>query len=362
MSSTESQTRVSNEDEDSLLLKAMEMANATILPMVLRTVIDLEVLEIIARAGTGALVSPSEIASKLPTQNPDAPNMVDRLLRFLAGYSVTTCSLITREDGTVQRLYGLAPISKYFIRDQHGVPMSPILFYVHDKVFMDCWYHLKDAVLEGGLPFTKAHGMPMFEYMGKDPRFNETFNREMSHITNIAMKVILETYTGFKDLKELVDVGGGIGITLNMITSKYPTIKGINFDLSHVIEHAPSYPGVQHVAGNMFESIPKADTILLKSVLHDWSDDSCLKLLEKCYEALPGHGKLIVIESALPVAPETTLAAIGVCKKDLVMMLQTPGGKERTQPEFVALANGAGFSGVRFVCHANPFWVMEFYK
>jgi O-methyltransferase domain len=31
---------------------------------------------------------------------------------------------------------------------------------------------------------------------------------------------------------------------LNMITSKYPNIKGINFDLPHVIADAPPYPGM----------------------------------------------------------------------------------------------------------------------
>ncbi|KAF8369475.1 hypothetical protein HHK36_032510 [Tetracentron sinense] len=97
-------------------------------------------------------------------------------------------------------------------------------------------------------------------------------------------------------------------------------------------------------------------------ILHDWTDDSCLKLLKKCHEGLEGDGKLIVMESIVPVAPETTLATKFVCRKDLLMMSQTAGGKERTQQGYTALAIGAGFSGVRFVCHSNPFWVMEFYK
>ena len=57
------------------------------------------------------------------------------------------------------------------------------------------------------------------------------------------MKTILECYHGFDNLKSVVDVGGGLGITINMIVSKHPTIKGINFDLPHVTRHAPLYPG-----------------------------------------------------------------------------------------------------------------------
>ena len=55
---------------------------------------------------------------------------------------------------------------------------------------------------------------------------------------------MLESYEGFQNLKQLVVVGGGIGVALSLITSKHPNIKGINFDLPHVIQHAPPYPGM----------------------------------------------------------------------------------------------------------------------
>ncbi|KAI8018579.1 hypothetical protein LOK49_LG04G00696 [Camellia lanceoleosa] len=64
------------------------------------------------------------------------------------------------------------------------------------------------------------------------------------------MNKILETYNGFEGLNSVVDVGGGNGAILNMIVSKYPTIKGINFDLPQVIEKSPYH-------GDMFSSIPK---------------------------------------------------------------------------------------------------------
>ncbi|PPD84376.1 hypothetical protein GOBAR_DD18691 [Gossypium barbadense] len=75
------------------------------------------------------------------------------------------------------------------------------------------------------------------------------------------------------------------GATLSMIVSKYPTIKGINFDLPHVIENAPTCPGVEHVGGDMFASVPKGDAIFMK----------------KCYEAVPDNGKMIVADSILPL-------------------------------------------------------------
>ena len=105
-------------------------------------------------------------------------------------------------------------------------------------------YHLKDAVLEGGLPFYKAYGMSAVEYIGKDDKFREIFKGSMKDFNALVMKKILEKYKGFEGLKLLVDVGGGDGTILNMIISKHPTIKGVNFDLASVLEKSPSYPGM----------------------------------------------------------------------------------------------------------------------
>nr|AGR85824.1 caffeic acid O-methyltransferase [Hibiscus cannabinus] len=281
-------TQVSDEEAN---LFAMQLASASVLPMVLKSAIELDLLEIMAKAGPGASLSPKEVAAQLPTTNPDAPVMLDRILRLLASYSILTCSLRSLPDGKVERLYGLGPVCKFLTKNEDGVTLSALSLMNQDKVLMESWYYLKDAVLEGGIPFNKAYGMTAFEYHGTDPRFNKVFNRGMNDHSTITMKKILETYDGFDGLKTLVDVGGGIGATISMIVSKYPAIKGINFDLPHVIEDAPSYPGVEHVGGDMFVSVPKGDAIFMKWICHDWSDEHCSKFLKNCYEALPGQRK-----------------------------------------------------------------------
>ena len=103
---------------------------------------------------------------------------------------------------------------------------------------------MKDAVLEGGIPFDRVHGTHAFEYPGLDSRFNQVFNKAMYNHTTIFIKNIVEVYRGFENVKQLVDVGGGLGVTLKVVTAKFPHIKGINFDLPHVIQHAPHYPGI----------------------------------------------------------------------------------------------------------------------
>ena len=233
-------------DEQQVCDHAMQLASASVLPMTLKAAIELNILEIISLAGHGAQLLPEEIAAKLPSENPDAAVMIDRILRLLTSYSIVTCSAVNGDDGTVKRRYGLAPVSRFLTPNQDGVSMAALVLMNQDKVLMESWYYLKDAVLDGGIPFNKAYGMTAFEYHGKDPRFNKVFNAGMSNHSTVSMKKMLEIYRGFDGLKVLVDVGGGVGATLNMIISAHPSIKGINFDLPHVIADAPSFTGNIH--------------------------------------------------------------------------------------------------------------------
>ncbi|XWS71185.1 hypothetical protein CRYUN_Cryun03dG0117300 [Craigia yunnanensis] len=341
---------------------AAQVVNSSVLPMSMHAAIQLDIFEIIAKAGPDAKLSPKELAAQLATKNPEAPSMLDRILRVLASHSIVGCSLADDEQGNPQRLYSLTPVSKFLVRNEDGASLGPLMNLVQDKVFLDSWSQLKDAILEGGVPFDRVHGTNVYEYSGRDPRFNQVFNTALINPTTILLKKILESYKGFEQLNRVVDVGGGLGVTLSAITSKYPSIKGINFDLPHVIQHAPVYPGVEHVGGDMFESVPKGDAIFMKGILHNWSDDNCLKLLKNCYNAIPDDGKVIAVNAVLPIVPETNVYARVNSQMDVLMMTQNSGGKERTKPEFEVLANKAGFSGIKYECFVCNFWVMEFFK
>ena len=109
------------------------------------------------------------------------------------------------------------------------------------EVLLDC-----DSAL-----FEKVHGTPIYQAIQSDPAMNNVFNKTMSTMCTLEMNKILEIYNGFEDISLLVDVGGGFGQNLNMIISKYPSIKGINFDLPPVIENAPDYPGISFTLGHL---------------------------------------------------------------------------------------------------------------
>ncbi|EOY03572.1 Caffeic acid 3-O-methyltransferase 1 [Theobroma cacao] len=363
-SSVENQFHGNNnaEQDQESFSYAMQIVSSSVLPMSMHAAIQLELFDIIAKAGPNAKFSPKEIAAQLPCKNPEAPSMLDRILRVLASHGIVGCSVVDEEGNNPQRLYSLTPVSKFFVRNEDGVSFGPLMALTQDKVSLDSWSHLKDAVLEGGVPFDRVHGTHAFEYFGKDPRLNQVFNTAMINHATIIVKKILETYKGFKQLNRVVDVAGGLGVTLSLITSKCPYIKGINFDLPHVIQHAPTCPGVEHVGGDMFESIPKGDAIFMKSVLHNWSDEQCLKLLKNCYNAIPDDGKVIVVDTVLPILPETNAFGRSTSQMDIIMMTHLPRGKERNKLEFEALATNAGFRGIRYECFVYDLWVMEFFK
>ncbi|CAL9200597.1 unnamed protein product [Musa hybrid cultivar] len=347
MPATNDVLKLTAEEEEEACARALQLSCGAVLPMVLKVAIELGLLQIIVKSGPATPLSSEEIAAQLPSENPEAAAAwVDRILRLLAANKIVGCVVEAGADDRRSRKYRMAPICKYLTENEDG-SLANLLLMHHDKVFLDLWHYLKGSVLDGRLPVMAAYGMSCFDYQSTDPRFNKIFNEAMRSHTAVIVNQLLRTYGGFDDVKVLVDVGGGVGATLGMITSRHPHIKGINLDLPHVISGAQPLPGVQHVSGDMFEAVPSGDAIFLKWILHDWNDGHCAKLLNNCWKALPEKGKVIVIECILPEVPEVTPRDQYIYQLDICMLAYTIGGKERTKQEFQALALDAGFTGFK---------------
>lgn len=126
--------------EDESFPFAMQLATASVLPMVLKTAIELDLLEIIAKAGPGGLLSSLELAAQLPfVDNPVAPVILDRICSLLASHSVLTCNLKETGDGRATQFYGLAPVCKFLVKNENGVSLAPLLLMNQDKVLMESW-------------------------------------------------------------------------------------------------------------------------------------------------------------------------------------------------------------------------------
>ncbi|KAL8261310.1 hypothetical protein R6Q59_025359 [Mikania micrantha] len=148
----------------------------------------------------------------------------------------------------------------------------------------------------------------------------------------------------FEGLTTVVDVGGSNGTAIRDVVEAFPWIKGINFDLPHVVSAAPASTGVEHVGGSMFDHVPKADAVYLMKVLHDWADEECIEILKKCKEAIPQDtGKVIVVDIIIGGEEDDDLKGVGLLC-DMAMMILTSKGKERTLKEWSYIFHEAGFT------------------
>ena len=115
-------------------LKAMQIVNSTTVEGVLSTLIELNVFDIILKkAGPDGYLHPDEIAQNLPTKNPEASEMLDRMLRLLASHSIIKCKRVNSDNALQTRSYGLTLISRYFVH-------VPYLQFVTHKEMHNCWF------------------------------------------------------------------------------------------------------------------------------------------------------------------------------------------------------------------------------
>ena len=91
--------------------------------------------------------------------------------------------------------------------------------------------------------------------------------------------------------------------------------------------------------GDFFtDAPPAADVYILSHVLHDWDDDSCVRILQNVRRAMPAGARVLAVE--ILVEPERN--AWSQDKITDLEMLVTLTGRERTREEFTALFARSG--------------------
>jgi hypothetical protein len=212
---------------------------------------------------------------------------------------------------------------------------------------------------ESAVPVTVGTGP--FEYFAKNPELSAIFNDAMTGFSATVIPAVLEAYD-FSGITTLVDVAGGHGGALTAVLQKYPALKGILFDLDHVIAGArPRIASLgladrcSTVSGDFFKAVPAGgDAYIMKHIIHDWDDDKATVILENIRKVLPKDGRVILIESVIPPGNEPGLGKI----IDLEMLVM-PGGRERTEDEFRRLFDRAGYRLTRIIQTKSPLSVVE---
>jgi hypothetical protein len=264
------------------------------------------------------------------------PGSLHRLLRALAAVGV-----LEECDG---ERFALTAVGEC-LRSDADEPVGGWAVFVGRRNVWDAWGDLVYSVRTGESAFGHVHGMSAWDYRARHPEEAAVFDRAMADLARRSNRSLLEAYD-FGRFATAVDVGGGRGALLACLLGAHPGLRGVLFDLPHVIAapedltaDADVAARCRIVAGSFFDAVPEGgDAYMLRAVLNCWEDEDAVAILGCCRRAMRADATLLVIERDLGPAnrlPEAKLS-------DLTMLVG-PGGRERTIDEYATLLGAAGF-------------------
>ena len=266
-----------------------------------------------------------------------------RMLRMMASHG------FFRE--TRPRHFALTPDAEAMRSDDPESLRSGWRMFHH---MMNAQSGLEQGLRQGVAPFELAYGQGLFPYIAANPSLAPVFDAGMTSFHGPETQAMLDAYD-FSGIGTLADIGGGNGGLLAAALKKHPAMRGLLFDLDHVIGRAKpnlEAAGVANrcrmEAGSFFASIPSgADAYLFRHILHDWTDEQAHVILTNCRAVIPEEGRLLIVEVVVPLGNDPSIA------KDMdFLMMMYPGGKERTKEEYANLFASSGFrlKGVTPTC------------
>ncbi|KAL2325212.1 hypothetical protein Fmac_024270 [Flemingia macrophylla] len=310
-------------------------------PMCLKWAIQLGIPDIISNHGKPITLPELLSALQLP---PAKSCFVHRFMRFLAHNGIFDIHGGQEDHHHELITYALTPASKLLVS---GIDhcLVPFVLSVTDPHMMSKYHHLGEWI-RGDDPTVHetAFGTSIWDYFQKKPAYLGLFHEAMASDSKMLGLAIKNCTSVFEGLDSIVDVGGGTGTAARIISEAFPKMECIVFDLPRVVENLIGTHNLSFVGGDMFESIPQANAVLLKCVLHDWNDEKCIKLLKKCKDSISGKGsreKVIIIDAIINEKvddPDMTQIKL---TQDMCMVTIT--GKERTEEEFKQLFIESGF-------------------
>ena len=301
----------------------MQVSMGFTLPRTLHVIAELGIADVLDETPRSV-----EALAAVTGTNAEALN---RALRVLSAHGI-----FERRGGA----YAHTPISR-LLRSDHPQSMRSFVRMQGIPALWHIWEHFDHSLRTGRSAAEKT--LPnggFWGYFADNPEHSRLFNDAMTGKTHGQTAGILSAYD-FSDFKTVADIGGGNGHLLRAILAATPNLKGVLFDLPHVIEQTSAVRSdrLKLKAGNFFEdTLPVCDASLMMQILHDWSDHEADKILKAIRRSAPPHAKLLLAEWLIPEdgKPSWTLFV------DLIMLGELTG-KERSQVEFRKLLAEGGF-------------------
>ena len=278
-----------------------------------------------------------------------------RVLRALASLGVFE----EQKDGR----FALTPLADALRAEVPG-SLRAFAIMLGEKEHWRAWGDCLHSVRTGQPAFDHVFGAPHFQYFARNSEAAKFFNEGMTSRAGPENDAIVSA-CDFSKFSTVVDVGGGEGTLLTAIMDAAPRTNGILFDLPHVVEarrsagkqaQPPNAPRLQFSAGSFFEAVPRGgDAYVLKKVIHDWDDERALSILKACRNAMSPSARLLIIE---PVIPDGNVPSFNKLL-DLMMLVWTSGGRERTERELGALLAATGLEPIQIIQTNSPLVIIE---
>jgi hypothetical protein len=279
-----------------------------------------------------------------------APSLY-RLLRTLASVGVFT----EPEPG----VFALTPLGQTLTSGQPGSMRDVVIMFMetHYAPFGD----LLNTIRTGQPAAERFYGQPFFSWLSDHPEQASRFTAAMAGLTG-AFKTAAIAALPLDGVRTIVDVGGADGTVLAAILAAHPDMRGVLFDLPHVIAAAHRTLAshgvadrVECVGGDFLRSVPPGgDAYLASSVLHDWPDDPAQAILANAAVGGGSGARLLVLDFVVPPGDAPHISKIS----DLNMLAMVDG-KERTETEWRELLTAAGFTGIGIHNTDTPFSVIQ---
>lgn len=322
-----------------------QMANSFVITSAISAVIRLNIADLIGDSEMNI----ATLAEKTET-NTDA---LYRVLRMLAALEI----FVQVRDGVFANNE-----ASHALRADVADSQRAILEFLTDPFHMNMYADMVPTLKTGRTAVEHVLGKNVFDAFKEDSEEQRRFDNAMTAFSRRAVPPVLRAYD-FSGIDTLVDVAGGHGMLLTGVLEKYPAMKGVLFDLPHVtagaqkrIDELGLSNRCRTISGDFFESVPTGDAYIMRHIVHDWDDERAAKILCNCRTAMATSGarKLLVVEMILPGTSEPHPSYF----LD-IEMLMLPGGRERTEAEFRALLEKAGFSLTRVVRTQSPNTIIE---
>jgi O-methyltransferase len=209
------------------------------------------------------------------------------------------------------------------------------------------WAMAAHTLRTGTPAFDVVFGGPMFDWLAAHPQKSAAFDDAQAGLVTMRAGPVVEW--DWSGTRTVVDVGGGNGALLAALLARHPHLRGVLFDLPHVITEADVPDRCSLVAGDFFTKVPSGgDVYVLAQILHDWDDHDAVRILRQIAAAMPTHGKLLVVEQVIPGDDLQHPAKL----LDLHMLVLL-GGRERTHADWRELLAAGGFELLELQCAAR---------